>query len=109
MPGHVHAAKGECGVSFPLARFAQARRLRYSLRSQRVLDLAKREAVHDIILGQPAFARDADAEPQIPETLGAVRVGVDGAFNSFFLGARPPTPVEVEPFGRGVELDPGAG
>ncbi len=36
-------------------------------------------------------------------------VGVDAAFDAFFLGVPPPAPVHVETPGTGVEFDDGAG
>ena len=61
------------------------RALPFALGLQRLFDLAQWQTIHDIIFCQPSFARNADAEPQILETLGAVSVGINYAFNSLFL------------------------
>src|SRR2546430_17165200 len=82
------------------------RDLRFELAFEFRLDFAQRQTIHYIVFRQPAFTRDTDPEPQILETLDAVRVGIDHAFHSFFFGARPPTPVEIKPFRSGIELDP---
>ena len=80
-----------------------------SLQSKRALHLAQRQTVYNVVFRQPSFTRDTNPEPQILETLGAVRVGIDHAFHSLLRGARPPTPLEIEPFRSRVELDPSAG
>src|SRR6266513_1784787 len=69
----------------------RARRLRlpFALSSQRDLDLAKWQAIHHIVFGKPAFARDANAEPQILQSLRAMSVRVDYTFNTFLFGQRP--------------------
>src|SRR5438093_10691127 len=36
-------------------------------------------------------------------------VGIDDTFNSFLFRQWPPAPVEIEPFRRRIEFDPGAG
>jgi hypothetical protein len=65
MSHHVHATKREGSVSLRL-RATQPGRLRYfSFRPQRLLDFAERRAIHHVLSGEPAFAGDADSEPQI--------------------------------------------
>src|SRR4029453_917033 len=64
---------------------------------------------HGLLFWQPAFGCDADPEPQILETLGAMGVRIDYALNPFLFRQRPPAPVEIEAFRRGIELNPGAG
>jgi len=64
---------------------AQARRLRYSLRPQRSLDFCEGQTIHHIIFGEPAFPSDANSKPQILQTLGAMSVGVDDAFDAFLF------------------------
>ena len=90
-------------------RRARRLRLSFALSSQRDLDLAKWQAIHHIVFGKPAFARDANAEPQILQSLRAMSVRVDYTFNTFLFGQRPPTPVQIQPLWRGVELNPCAG
>src|SRR5439155_1189759 len=84
-----------------------------------LIDVSPEEATHfscnavvierDIVFGKPAFARDANAEPQILQSLRAMSVRVDYTFNTFLFGQRPPTPVQIQPLWRGVELNPCAG
>ena len=38
-----------------------------------------------------------------------MRVGIDDALHSFFFRERPPTPIEIEPLRRGIDLDPRTG
>ena len=77
--------------------------------AQLALNLPQRQTIHHVRFRQPAFARDADPEPQFLKPLGPVRVRVDHALHSLFLRERPPAPIEIEPLRRGVDLDPGAG
>ena len=58
----------------------------FPLRSQGGLDFSERQTIHHIVSGEPALARDANAEPQILQTLSAMSVGVDHAFNTLLPG-----------------------
>src|SRR5260370_8256203 len=71
-----------------------------------VLHLSKRPTVHNVVLSQPSFACNTDPEPQVLKTLGAMRVGINHAFDSFFFCQRPPAPVEIYPFPPRIKLDP---
>src|SRR5262249_26478589 len=71
-------------------------------------NFAQRQAIHQLWLGQPAFAREADAEPKILQSLVPMRVRIDYALHTFLFRQWPPPPIEIEPLRRGVELDPRA-
>jgi hypothetical protein len=60
---------------------------------KRLFDFSQWQAIHHILFGEPAFARDPNAEPQILQTLSAMSVGVEYAFNTFLFGQRPPAPI----------------
>ena len=79
------------------------------LLAKRFLNLPQGQTIHHVRFRQPAFARHADAEPEVLQALDAMCVRIDDAFDSFLLSQRPPPPVQIEPFRRGVDLDPGAG
>ena len=68
------------------------RALPFTSCSKRLFDFSERQAIHHFLFGEPAFARDPNAEPQILQTLGAMSVGVDYTFNTFLFGQRPPAP-----------------
>ncbi len=56
------------------------------LRLQRLLYFGKRQAIHHVLPGEPAFAGDADSEPQILKALGPMSIGIDHAFDAFLFG-----------------------
>src|SRR4029078_8531487 len=68
-----------------------------------------RQAIDHVIFGEPAFAGNSDSKPQILQSLCAVSIWIDHAFNAFLFGDWPPPPMEIEPLWRGVEFDPRAG
>ena len=74
----VFRAAAACGALGDRALF-------FAFCSQGVLDFAQRQTIHDVLFGEPAFARDADAEPQILQTLGAMSVWIDHTFNAFLF------------------------
>src|SRR5881397_3589754 len=105
MSHHVHATKRQGSVSLRRAPYL-TRRLRYfPFRPQRLLDFAERQAIHHILSGEPAFARDADSEPQILKTHCAVSIWIDYTFNALLFGQRPPAPIEIESLRRSVDFD----
>jgi len=54
--------------------------------SQRRLNLSQRQAIQHVRLRQPAFAGDADSEPQILQTRCAMGIRIDYTFNAFLFG-----------------------
>src|ERR1043166_5175311 len=85
------------------------RALPLAFRSQSLFDLCQRQAVHDVLSREPAFAGNADSKPQILQAYCSVGIRIDYAFNAFLLGQWPPAPVEIEPLGCGIEFNPCAG
>src|SRR5262249_27205841 len=78
----------------------------FTFRAQRQLDLPQRQTIHHVVFNEPPFTRDANTEPQVLQSLPAMRVRIDNALDAFRFCQRPPSPVEIESFRRGVELDP---
>src|SRR5689334_1970410 len=89
--------------------YAAARKslaLRISFRLEGGFDLSERQTIDYIGLGQPPFARDPNAEPQILQSFGAMCVRIDHTLNAFFFGHRPAAPVEIEPLRRRIQFNP---
>src|SRR5947209_2657093 len=63
---------------------------------QHLLHIFQRQTIDDILLLQPAFPRDADADAEKLQIRDVVGVGVDGALDTEFLGMFPETPIHVE-------------
>src|SRR5258708_28476334 len=72
---------------------------------QPVRHFRKRQSIDDVVFGEPAFARDSDAEGNELELLHTVRVRVDAELNALFLGQRQHAPVNVKPLGLGIAFD----
>ena len=83
MSHHVHAAEREGLIDFCAPG---DRGLSSAFRLQRLFDFFERQAIHDVLFGEPAFAGDADPEPQILQTRSAMSIRIDHAFNAFLLG-----------------------
>src|SRR4029453_10224365 len=120
MSHHVHAATGSGGVMecwsngvmiFSSVQHSKTPSLHYSFTFsfECGLDFSERQAIHDVIFSKPAFAGDADPEPQILQAYCAVGIRIDHTFDVFLFRQWPPTPVEIEPLGGGVEFNPCAG
>ena len=74
------------GVIRELRRRSANRALPRGFRSQRFFDFSNRQAIDHVVFGEPAFAGDADSEPQILQSLRAVSIRIDHAFDAFLFG-----------------------
>src|SRR5713226_2702051 len=72
-------------------------------------ELAERPGVDDVVGGEPAALRRADAEPQVIEVPGGVRVGVDRELDTGVPGRPDVVGWQVESLGVGVDLNRCAG
>ena len=61
------------------------RALSFALGTQDLLYFAQCQTIHYVVSGEPAFAGDADTEPQILQTLGAMGVWIDYTFDAFLF------------------------
>jgi hypothetical protein len=91
MSHHVYATKREGlrqgRAAGPSPQFRRTRRSRPTrFRSQRLFDFSDRQAIDHVIFGEPAFAGNSDSKPQILQSLCAVSIWIDHAFNAFLFG-----------------------
>ncbi len=73
---------------------------------QQFAELGQGSGVHHILGAEPSFAGKGDAKVEEVQVGCLVGIGVDAAEDPEVSGLVPPTPVEVESPGVGVQFDP---
>src|SRR5437879_12022663 len=61
-------------------------------------DSAERQTIHNFGFSQPAFARDPNAEPQVLQSLRAMRVRIYHALDALLCRRRPQSPTDIACF-----------
>jgi len=74
---------------------------------QQFAELGQGSGVHHVLGSEPAFPGKGNTEIEEVQVGCLVGIGVDAAEDPEVSGLVPPTPVEVEAPGVGVQFDPG--